>query len=134
MPCPFAEEDRAFCCGAELRSRAAGRDGVSSGAGGEGVRSRRHRAGSRPLCRDAAVWQSDAAPGTQSRGDGFRAETVVQDLRFALRQLRRSPGFAVTAILVLALGIGASTAIFGFVDAVLIQPLPYAESEPAGGR
>jgi macrolide transport system ATP-binding/permease protein len=55
----------------------------------------------------------------------FRAETVAQDLRFALRQLRRSPGFAVTAILVLALGIGASTAIFGFVDAVLIQPLPY---------
>ncbi len=57
---------------------------------------------------------------------GFRAETVVQDLRFAARQLRRSPGLAVTAILVLALGIGASTAIFGFVDSVLIQPLPYA--------
>jgi macrolide transport system ATP-binding/permease protein len=57
---------------------------------------------------------------------GFRVETVVQDLRFAVRQLRRSPGLAVTAILVLALGIGASTAIFGFVDAVLIQPLAYA--------
>src|SRR3984885_2588608 len=57
---------------------------------------------------------------------GFRAETVVQDLRFAVRQLRRSPGLAVTAILVLGLGIGASTAIFGFVDALLIQPLPYA--------
>src|SRR3984885_3487088 len=57
---------------------------------------------------------------------GFRFETVLQDLRFALRQLRRSPGLALTAILVLALGIGASTAIFAFVDAVLIQPLPYA--------
>jgi macrolide transport system ATP-binding/permease protein len=57
---------------------------------------------------------------------GFRAETVIQDLRFAVRQLRRSPGLAVTAIAVLALGIGASTAIFGFVDAALIQPLPYA--------
>jgi macrolide transport system ATP-binding/permease protein len=57
----------------------------------------------------------------------FRAETVVQDLRFALRQLQRSPGLALTAILVLALGIGASTAIFAFVDAVLIRPLPYAE-------
>ena len=55
----------------------------------------------------------------------FVAESVAQDLRFAMRQLLRSPGFAVTAILVLALGIGASTAIFGFVDAVLIQPLPY---------
>jgi macrolide transport system ATP-binding/permease protein len=57
----------------------------------------------------------------------FRVETAVQDLRFALRQLRRSPGLAFTAILVLALGIGASTAIFAFVDAVLIRPLPYAE-------
>jgi macrolide transport system ATP-binding/permease protein len=57
---------------------------------------------------------------------GFRTESVVQDLRFAMRQLRRSPGLAVTATLVLALGIGASTAIFGFVDALLIQPLPYA--------
>jgi macrolide transport system ATP-binding/permease protein len=57
----------------------------------------------------------------------FRVETVVQDLQFALRQLRRSPGLALTAILVLALGIGASTAIFAFVDAVLIRPLAYAE-------
>jgi len=58
---------------------------------------------------------------------GFRVETVVQDLRFALRQLRKNPGFAATAILILALGIGASVAIFGFVDAALLQPLPYAE-------
>jgi macrolide transport system ATP-binding/permease protein len=58
---------------------------------------------------------------------GFRAETVAQDARFAARQLRKYPGFAVTATLMLALGIGASTAIFGFVDAALIQPLPYAQ-------
>ncbi|HWG21881.1 MAG TPA: ABC transporter permease [Terracidiphilus sp.] len=57
----------------------------------------------------------------------FRAETVLQDLRFALRQLRKNPGFAVTAILILALGMSVSLAIFGFVDAVLIQPLPYAQ-------
>jgi predicted permease len=56
---------------------------------------------------------------------GFRFESVLQDLRFALRQLRKNPGFAVTAILVLALGIAASVAIFAFVDAALIQPLPY---------
>jgi predicted permease len=57
---------------------------------------------------------------------GFGLETVVQDLRFALRQLRRKPGFTTTAILILALGMGASIAIFGFVDAALIKPLPYA--------
>lgn len=56
---------------------------------------------------------------------GFRIETVVQDLRFGLRQLRNHPGFATTAILILGLGIGASVAIFAFVDAALIKPLPY---------
>lgn len=56
----------------------------------------------------------------------FRAETVVQDLRFALRQMRKNPGFAATAIVILALGMGVSVAIFGFVDAALLQPLPYA--------
>ena len=61
----------------------------------------------------------------------FRAETVAQDLRFALRQMRKNPGFAVTAILILALGMGVSVAIFGFVDAALLEPLPYCESEPA---
>jgi predicted permease len=49
----------------------------------------------------------------------------LHDFRYALRQLRKSPGFAFTAILVLGLGICASVAIFGFVDAALIKPLPY---------
>jgi predicted permease len=57
---------------------------------------------------------------------GFKAESVLQDLRFALRQLRQSPGFALTAIVILALGLGVSVAIFGFVDAALLEPLPYA--------
>jgi macrolide transport system ATP-binding/permease protein len=56
---------------------------------------------------------------------GFRAETIFQDLRFALRQMRNNPGFTFTAILILALGMGVSVAIFGFVDAGLLQPLPY---------
>ncbi len=56
---------------------------------------------------------------------GFRIESTAQDFRFAVRQLRKNPGFAVTAILILALGIGISVAIFAFVDAALIKPLPY---------
>jgi len=51
----------------------------------------------------------------------------LQDLRYALRQLRKSPGFAVTAILIVAIGVCASVSIFGFVDAALIKPLPYED-------
>jgi macrolide transport system ATP-binding/permease protein len=53
-------------------------------------------------------------------------ESLWADIRFAQRQLWKSPGFALTAIATLALGIGVSTAIFGFVDAALLEPLPYA--------
>jgi len=57
---------------------------------------------------------------------GFRAETTLQDIRYTLRQLRKNPGFGLLAVGILALGMGISVAIFGFVDAALIQPLPYA--------
>ncbi len=52
-------------------------------------------------------------------------ENTLQDFRFAIRQLRKNPGFTATAIFILALGMCASVAIFAFVDAALIKPLPY---------
>ena len=62
-----------------------------------------------------------------STAGGFRLETIGQDLRYAARQLRRNPGFAITAILTLALGIGASTAVFSVAYGVLIDPFPYKD-------
>ena len=67
-------------------------------------------------------------------------DNLMRDLKFAIRQMVKNPGFAFTAILVLALGIGASVSIFAFVNAALLEPLPYShpsrlmsvsESDPA---
>lgn len=61
------------------------------------------------------------------RTSDFRLETIWQDVRYAARQLRRNPGFALTAILTLSLGIGASTAVFSVAYGVLIDPFPYKD-------
>jgi len=56
-------------------------------------------------------------------------ETMWRNLRFALRGLRRTPGLAATAVLTLAFGIGANSAVFSVIDAALLQPLPFPDAE-----
>ena len=70
--------------------------------------------------------------GHHTRRDGALA-AVLRDLRYALRTLAKSPGFAGVAIVTLALGISASTALFSVIHNVLIQPFPYARRAAADG-
>jgi predicted permease len=58
-----------------------------------------------------------------------RLESILADLKFTLRRLRKSPGFSVTVLLTLAIGIGANTAVFSVLNSVLLRPLPYPEPE-----
>ena len=67
--------------------------------------------------------------GVRDGRSGVRLETFWQDVRFGMRQLRRNPVFAIAAILTLGIGIGANTAIFSFVNSVLLRPLQYPDSD-----
>jgi len=66
--------------------------------------------------------------GYDVRGGGV-LETIVQDLKYGLRQLRQHPSFSIVAVLTLALGVGLSTALFSVIDAALLRPLPYPNPE-----
>src|SRR4029077_11223854 len=59
----------------------------------------------------------------------FAMSTLVRDLRYALRAFAKSPGFTLAAVLSLAIGIGANTAIFSIASALLLHPLPYKDAE-----
>jgi len=81
-----------------------------------------------PQGRPGTVHEVPLQPVAAGNRDPNLFASLRQDLRYALRQLQRNPGFALVAIITLAIGIGASTAIFSVIDNVLLEPFPYRDA------
>ena len=108
--------------------------GLGKGEVGAGLRNHiESRERSRPFCSSSSSSIVPRATLAQLAAEFLNLETFIHDLRHGMRALRRSPGFAAIAILTIALGMGATTAIFSVVDAALLRPLPFPHSEQLVG-
>src|SRR6185436_9933960 len=88
----------------------------SEGLGHEEARRRARLQFGNPAVQRERIWEVDVARAV---------DTTMRNVRYAIRTLSRTPGFTVTVVLTLALGIGANTAIFSAIDTVLLRPLPF---------
>lgn len=77
----------------------------------------------------AGLWLDEVTTGRRQGKGGTMLASITQDIRYAVRTLARNPGFTAAALIVLALGIGANTAIFSAVNTYFFRPLPFAEDE-----
>lgn len=91
--------------------------------------SRAARSGGRMPIGSLARASGAIAHAAWLRWNQWRVEMIIQDLKHALRSLKRKPSFTAVVVLTLAIGIGGTTAIFGAVNAVLLRPLPYSDPE-----